>query len=167
MRNFHGTNKNKRVANRNFSNREERLKTKRTLSPDISGSAVSPSPNNRISLEFDFFRVSPISSSSRETGTLDSSSTPSDPLRVHLPREETVTEVSRMEHRCFRPPICCRRTADSQSSLPSHPIPLCGNTISTRSFVCVSPWMRGVGVFETSDTRSEIPTRNSMAELDR
>lgn len=36
MRNFHGTNKNKRVANRNFSNREERLKTKRTLSPDIS-----------------------------------------------------------------------------------------------------------------------------------
>lgn len=56
------TNKNKRVANRNFSNREKRLKTKGTLSPDIWEPPYLPPPNNRISLEFDFFRVSPISS---------------------------------------------------------------------------------------------------------
>lgn len=89
---------------------------------------------------------------SRETGALPLSP---DLLRVHLPREETVTEVSRMEHRCFRPPpICCLQMADSQSSFPFHLIPFCGNTISTQSFarVCMclflslrERWMDGEG----------------------
>lgn len=125
----------------------------------------------------DIQRSNSISSTPRGIARNWSTSPPPDLLRVHLPREETVTEVSRMEHRCFRPPpICCLRMADSQSSFPFHLIPFCGNTISTQSFarVCMrvslslSPWEMdgwrgGVGVFETSDTRSEI-RRGAMAE---
>lgn len=66
-----------------------------------------------------------------------------------------------MEHRCFRPPFGGNKSvADSQSSFPFHLIPLCGNTISTRSFararacMCISlssmdGWRGGVRVFET------------------